>query len=217
MQGRQGQGGDPRERASRRPIASLNGTGQHRVPLRPPGIPRVNQPPPTPRIARPQREQQPPGKLRRRLLILGSVFVICAILAAIIGYVGFNYFGALSASSDAAATTTDFLTALSTSNYDQAYRDLGPTITLNTAPDDFKRRAQSDDLCYGPVKNFSLVPDSATAQDNSQSYTYNIVRSKSTKPYQLRLTLQQDKEGAGWKISDFGTDLGPGTPSPSCK
>jgi len=195
----------------------MNGTGQHRVPPRPPGIPRVSQPPPTPRIARPQREEQPPGRLRRRLIILGSVFVICAILAGIVGYVGFNYWGALTASSDAAATANDFLTALSNSNYDQAYKDLGPTITLNTAPDDFKRQAQNDDRCYGTVKNFSEVANSAVVQDNSQSYTYNIVRSKSTKPYQIRLTLQPDKEGAGWKISDFGNDLGPGTPSPSCK
>lgn len=195
----------------------MNGTGQHRVPPRPPGLPRVSQPPPTPRIARPQREEQPPGRLRRRLIILGSVFAICAILAAVIGYVGFNYWGALSASSDAAATTNDFLTALSNGNYDQAYKDLGPAITLNTTPDDFQRRAQNDDRCYGTVKNFSEVPGSATVQDNSQSYTYNIVRSKSTKPYPLRLTLQPDKEVAGWKITDFGNDLGPGTPSPSCK
>lgn len=217
MQGRPGQGGESQERASRQPIASLNGTGKHRVPPRPPGMRRVSQPPPTPRIARPQPQEQPPGSLRRRLLIMGGIFIICAILAGAIGYGAFNYLGALSASSEAATTTNDFLTALSTSNYDQAYKDLGPAITLNTTPDDFKRRAQSDDLCYGTVKNFSEVPDSAVSQDNSQSYTYNIVRSKSSKPYQLHLTLQPDKDGAGWKVTDFGNDLGPGTPSPSCK
>ncbi len=217
MQGQQGQGGESRERPLGRPLASLNGTGQHRVPPRPPGIPRVNQPPPTQRVARPQREEQQPRSFRRRLLIMGSVFLTCAVLACGLGYAAFNYLNGLNASSGAATTTNDFLSAIASANYDQAYKDLGPAITLRISSDEFKRQAQNDDNCYGIVKNFSEVPNSATNQGSSQSYTYNIVRSKSTKPYQLRLTLQLDQESASWKITDYGNDLGSGLPTTACK
>jgi hypothetical protein len=129
-----------------------------------------------------------------------------------------NVTDALKTSNGAAATANDFLTSLSKSDYTHAYSDLGPPITLQpNIQENFQQQAQRLDSCYGPVKSFSEVADSAVYQGNSQSYTYTIVRSKLTKPYQLRLTLQQDQDGNSWKITDYGNDLGPGQGAPACK
>jgi len=219
MQGRQGPGDEQRNKALNQRIASLNGTGHHQaIPQRPAGMPRVDQPPVTTRVTRPQHQAIPIKNSRRRLLILGSIFLACAVFACTIGFAAFNYFAGLNASSSASNTATDFLGAISNGNYDQAYRDLGPAITLRLSPDEFKRQAQNDDRCYGSMKNFSEVANSATSQDNSQSYSYTITRSKSTKTYQMRLALQPDQEGGnGWKITDYGNDLGPTQSAPSCK
>lgn len=228
MQEQPGPGGESWERPSgRQPIASLNGTSKHRaIPQRPPGmprvsqppnVPRVNQPPATPRVARPKREEAEPKSLRQRLLWIGSLFLICAILACAGGFFATNLFNSMNASSGAAATATDFLTALSKQNYAQAYKDLGAAITLQMSQDDFTKRAQSDDRCSGQITDFSEVADSAQHQDTSQSYAYSIKRSKLSKPYQIRLTLQQDTEGNTWKVVDYGKNLGPSQQSSSCK
>ena len=217
MQGRQGSGGSSWDRPSERHNGSLNGTGKQRaIPQRPPGMARVDiNTMQMPRIARPQPQTPAPRKLRRLLLIIGSIFVVCAILACTAGYLLSK---GLSVSSGATATTTDFLGALSTSNYNQAYQDLGPAITLHLSLQQFTQQAQNLDRCYGPITNYPEVQDSATNQGNSQSYTYNISRSKLTKPYQLRLTLQQDPDANNnWKIVDYGNDLGPGQAATTCK
>ncbi|HZR39355.1 MAG TPA: hypothetical protein VFB12_04520, partial [Ktedonobacteraceae bacterium] len=100
----------------------------------------------------------------------------------------------------------------------QAYQDLGPAITLHLSLQQFTQQAQNLDRCYGPITTYPEVQDSATNQGNSQSYTYNISRSKLTKPYQLRLTLQQDPDANNnWKIVDYGNDLGPGQAATVCK
>ncbi len=208
MQGRQGRDSEQR-------VASLNGTGkQPTIPQRPIGMPpRVDQPPPTQRVARPQRETIPPKNFRRRLLILGSIFLVCALMACAIGYSVFNYLNGLAASSGSATTTSGFLNALSTRDYAQAYTFLGAAITISVPQEQFTQQAQSNDHCFGAVTNYTEVADSATTQGNSQSFTYNITRSKSPKPYQLRLTLQPDQEGStNWKITSYGSSLGPGQP-----
>ena len=234
MQGRRDQENDPGNRQTGKHLSSLNGTGQHRtvpgrtgqyraisgdtgqyrpIPQRPPGMPRVDTPPPTPKIERPKREAVSPHTLRRRLLMLSAAIVICAIVAAIIGVSTFNYFNALNANSGAAGVAVDFLKSLNSQSYDQAYKDLGPTVTLRLGPDAFKQQAQSYDHCFGTIQNYSEVSGSATkAQNNSQSYTYSVTRSKSTKPFQLRLTLQQDQDG-NWRISDYGNTLGASQPT----
>ena len=128
-----------------------------------------------------------------------------------------NFLNGLNVSSSAASTAGDFMTSLSSQNYTQAYKDLGASITIQMAQDDFIQKAQNDDRCYGQITRVSEVPNSATSQDNSQSYNYDITRSKLNKSYQLRLTLQQDQEGtANWKIMDYGNDLGP-SQAPTCK
>jgi hypothetical protein len=220
MPERQGQGGEPWHKPSGQRNASLNGTSKsHAIPQRPPGMTRVSSPPPTPRITRPERKQ--PSNSRRWLLIVGGIFVVifiaCAALAWAVGYGAINAVIGLNASSGAATTTTDFLDALSKSDYDRAYKDLGPAVTLRTSPDEFKQQGQTEDRCYGAVQNYSEVPNSASNQGGNQSFSYTITRSKLPKPYQLRISLQQDQNGNGWKISDYGGDLGPGQQGPACK
>jgi hypothetical protein len=183
----------------------------------PPTKPRVSQPPATPRVARPKREEAQPGSLRRSLLMIGSLFLICAILACVGGFVATNVINGLNASSGAVTTASDFLTSISQQNYSQAYKNLGAAITIQLSQDDFTKQAQNDDRCFGQITNYSEVANSAEQQNNSQAYTYTITRSKLSKPYQLRLTLQQDPEGNNWKIVDYGKDLAPNQQLPSCK
>jgi hypothetical protein len=227
MQGRPGQGGEPWGKLDRRG-PSLNGTGKPRaIPQRPPGMnrverppvtPRIERPPTTPHVDRPQRLPAPPGRNRMSILVLGGVVLALALIAAIGGYIGYNLFRGAAASAGAATTAQEFLNDLSNQDYTNAYRDLGATITLQVSSQQFTQQAQNDDRCYGPIKNYSEVPNSATIQNDSQSYTYDIVRGKSTRSYRLRLTLQQDPEsGNAWKITDYGGDLGPGGSAPTCK
>ena len=214
MQGSRGQDNEPNRPFAQR-LAPTNGTGKHRsVPQRPPGMTRldIDRPPLTPRVARPRRESPKPRNWRRLLLIIGGLFVICSVLACVIGFAAANLISASNASSGAATTTADFLQQLSARNYDQAFDDLGANITVQTTQDEFTREAQRDDTCYGPVTNYSEVPGSATNQNNTQTYTYTVTRSKLSKPYQLKLTLQQDNY-SDWKITDYGPDLGPTTPT----
>ena len=214
MQGRQGQGNDGHRLFNQR-LASVNGTGKQRaIPERPRGIARVNRPPSTPRVARPQRETTPPGRRRRRLLIMGALFVICGLLACGIGYALYNLFSAGQSAAGAATAASDFLGALDKQDYTQAYSDLDATITISLTPEEFAQRARNDDRCFGPVTNYTEVPNSATPQGNTQRYTYTITRSKLSKTYQLHLTLQQDSDG-NWKITSYGNDLGP--EPPTCK
>ncbi len=211
MQGRQG----PRDRPFNQYPADFNGTGKQRaIPRRPPNMARIDHPPVTQRIARPQREAPRKKSLRRRILFWGIVFVVAGALACGIGFTAVNFFAAINAPAGAAVTATDFLSALSNQNYDQAYNDLDATITVQLAPDDFKQQAQASDRCYGKVTDYSEVQNSAV-QNNPKSYSYNftITRSKLTKPYTLHLTVQQNSN-QDWRISSYGNnnDLGPGQP-----
>src|SRR2546427_7941468 len=190
MQGRQDQ--EPKDSVIRQYLDDLNGTGKQRaIPRRPPNMARIAHPPPTPRVARPQREVPRKKNRRRRLILWGIVFLVCSVLACGIGFAAVNYFAATSATSGLAVTATDFLSAVSSQNYDQAYNDLDATITVQLAPDDFKQQAQAADRCYGKVTDYSEVQNSAV-QNNPKSYSYNftITRSKLTKPYTLHLTVQ---------------------------
>ncbi len=221
MPERQGQGNDSWDRLSSGPLAATNGTGKQRaIPRRPPGMSRVDRPPQTPRVGRPQRQAPRPGR-GRRLLVLGLVFLACGLLAWAIGFAIVNYFIGIGASSGAANTASDFLTNLASQDYNQAYKDLDPTITLQTVPDDFTAQAQHDDSCYGTVTTFNEVEGSATTSpDNAtQSFAYTITRTKA-KSYQLHLKLHKDNYG-NWYITSYGdgsnngNNLAPGLPA--CK
>ena len=213
MQGRQDQ--EPRDGFSRQYPVDFNGTGRQRaIPRRPPSMARIDHPPATSRVARPQREVPRKTNWRRRLLIWGIILVVCGVLACGFGYAAVNYFAATNAGAGQAITAKDFLAAISNQNYDQAYNDLDAVITIQLAPDDFKQQALTIDRCFGAVTNYSEVQDSAV-QNNAQSYSfsYTITRSKLAKPYTLRMTVQQDSNG-DWRISSYGNnnDLGPGQP-----
>jgi hypothetical protein len=186
------------------------------IPKRPPTMTRVDTPPVSPRAPRPQREHIPSEILHKRLLIIGSVCAILAIFAAIVGY-----FLASSVSNSAgpSTVTTDFLQSIADKNYTQVYQDLGPAITIRLSQDQFAKIAQSSDQCYGPIKDYAEIANSAQVQDNGQTYEYDykITRSKLAKPYTMHITMQKDPEDNSWKVSDYGIDLGPSHPAPACQ
>ena len=214
MQGRQGQGYDPRDRSSGKLLAATNwnDSGKQRaIPQRPPGMARVEHPPKSTRVARPQRQSKPPKSLWRRLLFIAIIFVACGIIAGIIGFALVNYFTGIGNSAGAANTATDFMLALKSQNYDQAYsNDLDAKITISVTKDEFKQMAMADDHCFGLVTDFNEVPGSAVSStnDSTQSYTYNVFRNHLTKSYELTLILQKDPDG-NWDITSYGSDLGP--------
>lgn len=199
-----------------------NGTGKQRaVPQRPPGMSRVDRPPNTPRVARPKREEPKPKNRRKRLLIWSIAFVVCALLACVIGFAAVNFFQAIGASQGPANTTTDFMSSLQGQNYNQAFNDLAPTLTIQITPQQFQQQAQTDDKCFGPVTDYSEVGDSATTSTDgkTQTFTYNVTRTLNGKArtYQMHISLQQDSSN-NWRITSYGptgttNDLGPGQPA----
>lgn len=243
MQGQGEQGKEPFERPSTKDLY-LNGTGQHRammrnpnegtskhqaiqqvitqkttelraMPKRPPGMARIETPPDMPRAPRPSREQPPPQKMRKRILIFGGIALVLAIIACTIGSFLAN---GINTSAGPSTTAVDFVSSLNTKNYTQAYKDLGPAITIRISQEQFTAQAQILDTCYGKVNNYTEVPNSATNQNNTQTYTYTLTREKSTKnlPYKLKVTLQKDPDDGTWKVTDYSNNLGPAQPVPSC-
>lgn len=222
MQGRQGQGAkgqNPLDRSATAGHRFSDLTGRQPViPKRPPGMTRIEPPPQTPRVARPQREM---GKSRRPKTwkwwaAFGAVMVVVVVVGGAIVYGAMNLFFAASISLGPARTAADFLSSLKNADYDQAYTDLDAGLTVQLGKDDFKRLAQADDHCYGQVTDYNEVDGSATStpDGNIQGFDYTISRSKLKKPYQLHLTLQKDATG-DWNITSYGNDLGPAPPT--CK
>src|SRR5258708_13433490 len=124
MQGRQGPGYDSWDRSSSGPQAASNGTGKQRaIPQRPPGMTRIEHPPQTSRVNRPQRKAPPAKSWRRRLLLLVVVILACGLLAWGIGYALPNYFIGVGNISGTANTTNDCLLALNSHNTDQTSYD----------------------------------------------------------------------------------------------
>ncbi len=192
MQGRQGQGYDSWDRSPGESLASVNGSGKQRaIPQRPPGMTRVKQPPQTPRVSRPQHQNRTSKSWRRRLLVLGLILLACGLLAWGIGYALANYFVGIGSSSAAANTATNFLLALKSTNYDQAYNDLDAKITISLTNDAFKQMSLADDHCYGQLTDFNEEAGSATTSADNNTQT------------------------GDWDITSYGDDLGPATPT--CK
>lgn len=242
MQGRQGQEGNgkgPLDRSATAGYRFSNGAGKQQdsgrtgsyrlsdltgrqpvIPKRPPGMAHVDQPPATPRVARPLRQESRERKPKslwwwiRALLIFGVVVVVVGVLA----YGVTNFFLAVSTSSGSANTAVDFLSSLKSGDYDQAYNDLAPTVTVQLSRSDFTQTAQADDHCFGQVTDYNEVENSAVVANvggtQTYTYTYSITRSKLPKPYQLQLTLQNDASGS-WSVTSYGGDLGPAPPT--CK
>lgn len=219
MQERPGQGGkgrDPRDRSSTSAYRLSELTGrQPVVPKRPPGMARIDQPPTTPRVARPEREARKPRSWKWWLGCLGGMLVL-GIAAAVIVYGATNLFLAINATGGSGVVASDFLSNLKAANYEQAYSYLDPTLTVETSKADFKQLAQNDDRCYGRVTDYNEVKDSAVSKTvggvQTMTYTFSLTRSKLTRPYDLKLTLQKDAAG-DWTIVSYGQDLGPAVPT----
>ncbi len=214
MQGPNDQGNDPLENPTGRYRAVLNGTGKHSVPQRPPNMPYLDQPPSERRVGR-LRRQQTPRRRRPNYLVWVAVFVAFAIIVFVLSYTIYDLSQAFTTTAGAGAAAQGFLDALSGPhpNYTQAYGYLGPNITVRpNAETNFEEQAQQADSCFGVITNYREVANSAVVQDGNLSYTYTITRSKAPgKPYQLRLTLQQDPTNNNtWKVIDYGGSLSPG-------
>src|SRR5579885_463238 len=148
MQGRQGQEGNgkgPLDRSTTAGYRFSNGTGRQQdtgrtgsyrfsdltgrqpaIPKRPPGLARLDQPPSTPRVARPQPPIARPKSWKRRGII-GLVLVVLVVVVGVIDFGLTNFFLAGSTTSGSATTAVDFLSSLKSGDYVQAYNDLAPT------------------------------------------------------------------------------------------
>jgi hypothetical protein len=98
------------------------------------------------------------------------------------------------------AVADDFMQAVKSRSYLQAYNDLDDTLLVNLTADDFKSQAAHADGCYGPVSGFKLT-SSAAGQGTAQ-YNYSVTRGKLSKPYRYRLTLRQSQ--GIWAITAYG-------------
>jgi hypothetical protein len=181
---------------------------------------RLDTPPAVQRVARPQRQEKPRRSRGRRFLIAIIALAIGAMVIFVVAYGLVNFFIATGNSAGPATTATDFLLNLKDKRYDLAYKDLDAVITGTLHPEDFLKVAQADDRCYGPVTDFNENQGSATLSPdgNTQSFTYDMTRSKLTKTYPLTLTLSKDTNG-NWNITKIAdgngvaNDLGPAPPT----
>ena len=203
MQGRQGPEGSQRDPLDRSATSGYrfsdeiekrrktDGTGAYRlsdltgrqpvVPQRPPGMsPHLDGPPPTPRVARPQSTKVSRPKTWRWWVSALLILLVGGTLIGMFVYGATNFFFAASASLGPANTAGDFLGNLQSANYDQAYKDLDPAVTVQLGSSDFKQMALADDHCYGQVTNYQEVSGSSTisTDQNTQSFAYTITRSK---------------------------------------
>ncbi|HEY4385650.1 MAG TPA: hypothetical protein VGN34_14425 [Ktedonobacteraceae bacterium] len=227
MQGRQGPGDEPWDKYASQRLEALSQTSRQRAIQRPAQMAQrpvhrpISENARTPRVGRLKKQETPQRPLRQRIIFWGCGLLVFAVLVAVGTYIGFNLINAAGNSSGAAKNVADFLASVQEAKYDQAYTYLSPAITLHLAQDDFINRAKNDDLCFGTVKDYTIVQNSTTYQSNNQSYTYTytITRAKQKQTYQLHITLQQDPNAANtWKITDYSNDLGPtGQPVAACK
>jgi hypothetical protein len=100
----------------------------------------------------------------------------------------------------ASAVAADFMQAVKSRSYLQAYNDLDDTLLVNLSAEDFKSQAAHTDYCYGPVSAFQLT-SSAVGQRTAQ-YTYSVTRGKLSRPYRFRLNLRQSQ--GIWAITGYG-------------
>ncbi|MBX5451888.1 hypothetical protein [Thermogemmatispora sp.] len=151
-------------------------------------------------------EIEPPRRRRWRWLWIVLALAICGICGFTGLFAAFNLSIGLSLSKDAAITASNFLAALGTQDYAQAYRYLGPPMTLQPgAQSNFIAQAQRYDACFGTVIDYKQVEGSTVIQDNTWSSTYEITRSKLQHSYRLTLTLQEDSNHQ-WRIIDYQSE-----------
>jgi hypothetical protein len=170
----------------------------------------------------------PQGLGRRRrwglCFILVTVLLLLCVVAVAVSYsLVANFLGAgpqgnsnmpLGASCTRSASTvaSDFMQAVKSHSYLQAYNGLDDTLLMKLTADDFKSQAAHADGCFGRVSAFQLTI-SAAGQGMAQ-YTYSVTRDKLSMPYRFRLTLRQNQ--GIWAITAYGNGntLDPPGPPP---
>ena len=147
--------------------------------------------------------------LRRGVIILLIIVLLAGLLLCGLGFAAFRHFTTQSPASSAAsagarAVANNFVQAVSTRYYDQAYNDLGPPVTSQTTRAQFGQQGQSEDQCYGDVTDYSSI--GTASQGKTASYSYALSRARLQKPYQLQLTLQQNSSG-NWQVTDYNSNI----------
>ncbi|GER81953.1 MAG: hypothetical protein IMW90_07515 [Thermogemmatispora sp.] len=166
-------------------------------------------------------EPEPPRRRKWRWWWLAiAALVICGICGFMGTFAAVNLGIGMSLSKDAAVTASNFLAALGTQDYAQAYRYLGPPMTLQPgAQSTFIAQAQHYDACFGTVVDYKQVEGTTVIQDNTWSSTYEVTRSKLQRSYRLTLTLQEDSNHQ-WRIVDYqseGADNALAPSQPACQ
>lgn len=153
-------------------------------------------------LGRPAPHPVPHASKRRRrwglCFILAAFFLFLCVGAAAVSYsLVASFLGATpqgdgstplgtSQERSASAVAADFMQAVKSRSYLEAYNDLDCMLLVNLTPDDFKSQATHADSCFGPSA-FQLT-SSAVDQGTAQ-YTYSVTRGKLSRPYRYRLTL----------------------------
>lgn len=181
--------------------AILTSTSEHRaIPQRPPGMPHVDENPEKRRVPRPEYPPKRPRRMRPLLIILGAIIASCVIFAIVIVAL---LVGAINQSAGPTSTAVDFVSSIATQNYDNAYQDLGPAVTIRINRQEFSQKAKDADQQNGVITDYK--EDSAAMQNNTRSFTYIITRKN--KSYKLTIILQQDvNDSNNWKVVDYGTN-----------
>lgn len=117
-------------------------------------------------------------------------------------------------SSGKATIVATFLSDVTRQDYSDAYGDLDDSLLLVMTVMDFKRQAQADNRCFGPLLHYSEVVNSESVQNGQLSVAYRLTRSKFSHSYVLSFTLRQDLSSRAWLIARYGenNDLGPVLP-----
>lgn len=152
--------------------------------------------------------------LKRGFGVLAVSIALVGLLLCGLGFAAYHFFTApqttVTNTAGATALANDFVQAISTRNYDQAYNDLGSPVTGQTTRTQFTQQAQSEDRCYGVITGYKSA--ATTTQGDTLNYTYTMNRAKRPKSYQLYVTLQQNSAGS-WQITDYNSNVDAGQPA----
>ena len=173
-------------------------------------------------VSPPQEEHDTPPAIGRRFARKAThkakgcaytVVLLCIVLPLLLcglGFGGYNYLTNRNSPTQAAALADNFIAALASRNYDQAYNDLGSSITNSTSHDAFILQAQTEDRCYGQI--IGNQQTGASSPNGTQVYNYTVTRTKLTQPYHFHVTVSKDWLG-NWSITDYNSDAGVGLPA----
>ena len=131
------------------------------------------------------------------------VFIILPLLLCGLIFGGYSYLTNRNPPSQGNALAQNFMSLLTQQNYDQAYSDLGPSVSAGTSHDAFVQQAQQEDQCDGVVTKYQLL--ARPPAQGTQIYDYLVWRTKLTTTYHLHVTVAKDFLG-NWQITDYNSD-----------